>query len=233
MYLKIIMYLKCFPFRFRFEIIAYFFLHADSILASSSTRSRYHKYDFPQFQIQETIRIKSRHNEKSRYILTCALGGGHVGTGLVPEQQPTLVGAGVDVALGTGAATVAPVVREGHGSVEGAGHGGCLLAEHRVQQGIAGYIRAERREAVAPVTVGCKFNGCVGCNVEEDYCAGGVFEVSKCFARMSDYDRRLLLIAYKCLFVDSEKFEIIGKSELKLLIISIFVIISYICYRME
>ena len=95
--------------------------------------------------------------------LTCALGGRHIGTGLIPEQQPALVRTGVDVALRTGAPSVASVVREGHGPVEGTGHRGRLLAEHREQQCVARDVGAQRGQAVARVAVRWKQKMRDGC----------------------------------------------------------------------
>lgn len=87
--------------------------------------------------------------------LTCALRGGYVWTGLVLEEEPAVVRAGVDVARRVRARTVASIVREGHGAAKGAGYGRRLLAEHGVQQRIPRDVGAERRQGVSAVAKGC------------------------------------------------------------------------------
>lgn len=86
------------------------------------------------------------------------LGSLDVGAGLVLEQQTALVGAGVDVAQRLGTASVTPVVGEGHGSVERTRHRSRLLAEHREQERVTGYVGAQLGQSVATVTVGWKHN---------------------------------------------------------------------------
>lgn len=88
--------------------------------------------------------------------LTCALGGGHIGTGLVLEEQSAVVRAGVDVARWIRARAVTTIIREGHRPAKRTSHGRRLLAEHRVQQRIARNVRAEGRQSVLIVAVGCK-----------------------------------------------------------------------------
>lgn len=85
--------------------------------------------------------------------LTCALGSRYIGTRLVSEQQPAIIGAGVDIADWHRAGPVTTVVRERHGSTERAGHGYCLLPEHRIEQGISCDVRAQRWQGVSAVAV--------------------------------------------------------------------------------
>lgn len=88
-------------------------------------------------------------------MLTCALRGGHVRAGLVFEEESAVVRTCVDVARRIRARTVASIVLEGHGSAKGARYGGCLLAEHGIQQRIPRDIRAERRQGGPAVAIGC------------------------------------------------------------------------------
>lgn len=99
------------------------------------------------------IRVKFSVNEK---YLTCALRGGYVRTSLVFEEESAVVRTGVDVARWIRARAMATVVGKGHGAAERARYGGCLLAEHRIQQRIPRNIRAERRQRVPTVAKSCK-----------------------------------------------------------------------------
>lgn len=97
-----------------------------------------------------------RGRETTKFVLTCALRGGHVGAGLILEEEPAVVRAGVDVARRIRARAVAAVVRESHGSAKGARHGGRLLAEHGEQQRVPRNERAEGRQGVSAVAKSCK-----------------------------------------------------------------------------
>lgn len=88
-------------------------------------------------------------------MFTCTLRRRYIRTCLIFEEQPTVVGAGVNIALRHWARTVAAVVGEGHWPVKRTGHCTRLLAKHRVEQGISGNVRAQRWKGVLVVTIGC------------------------------------------------------------------------------
>lgn len=86
-------------------------------------------------------------------MITGALGSVNVGTSLVAQQQPAVVGAGVDAADRRAALAVTPAVGEGEGALERTRDRLGVLPEHRVEEGVAGYHAAERRQHLLAVTV--------------------------------------------------------------------------------
>lgn len=76
---------------------------------------------------------------------TCAFGAVDVGTGLVAEQEPAVLGADVDAGNGVAALAVSSVVGECERTPEGTGDGECALPEHGVEEGIPRDKAAESR----------------------------------------------------------------------------------------
>lgn len=79
----------------------------------------------------------------------------NIRTRLVAQQQSTVLSAGVYGAERVAALSVAAVVGEGVTSAERTGHGRGSLAEHGVEQRVAGDERAQRVKSVSLQAVRC------------------------------------------------------------------------------
>lgn len=89
---------------------------------------------------------------------TRTLGAVHVRTRLIAQQQSTVLSAGVYGAERVAALAVAAVVGEGVAPAERTGHGRGSLAEHGVEQRVAGDERAQRVKTVSLQAVRCNHN---------------------------------------------------------------------------
>lgn len=91
-------------------------------------------------------RTKSlKHVRERPQLFTCTLRRWYIWASLIFEEQPTVVGAGVNIALRQRARPMAAVVGEGHWPVKRTGHCTRLLAKHRIEESISGNVRAQRR----------------------------------------------------------------------------------------
>lgn len=85
--------------------------------------------------------------------LTCAFGSMDVWAGLVAQQEPAVIRAGIYAAYWRTTLAVTSAVRERKGALEGTGHRLRVFPEHRVQQSVACYHTAEGRQHLFAMTV--------------------------------------------------------------------------------